>query len=50
MKVSEKFKIPKTYKSSSNELYSVKLQISLYRLKQSGRMWYNRLSGYFLKE
>ena len=29
---------------------SIKLQRSLYRLKQSGRMWYNRLNKYLLKE
>ena len=29
---------------------SIKLHRSLYRLKQSGRMWYNRLSEYLLKE
>ena len=42
--------IPETYKSSSWELYSIKLQIPLYELKQSGRMWYNCLSEYLLKE
>ena len=29
---------------------SIKLQQSLYGLMQSGRMWYNRLSEYLLKE
>ena len=31
-------------------IYSIKLQRSLYGLKQSGRMWYNCLSQYLLKE
>ena len=47
-------KIPKGLKmhetSKPREMYAIKLQRSLYELKQSGRMWYNRLSGYLLKE
>ena len=50
MKISEGFKIPESYNSKSRELYSIKLQRSLYGLKQSGRMWYNRLREYLLKE
>ena len=42
--------MPETYNSKSRSMYSIKLQRSLYGLKQSGRMWYNRLSEYLLKE
>jgi len=36
--------------SKPREMYAIKLQRSLYGLKLSGRMWYNRLSEYLLKE
>ncbi|KAL0553874.1 hypothetical protein IC582_007778 [Cucumis melo] len=50
MKMPEGFKIPESYNSNSRELCSIKLQRSLYGLKQSRRMWYNCLSEYLLKE
>lgn len=49
MKLPEGFKMPEAYNSDHRELYSVKLCKSLYGLKQSGRMWYKRLSEYLLK-
>ncbi|KAL4016718.1 hypothetical protein IC575_024375 [Cucumis melo] len=50
MKIPEGFKIPESYNSNSRKLCSIKLQRSLYGLKQSGRMWYNRLSEFLLNE
>ena len=50
MKISEGFKLPKVINSKPRSMYSIKLQRSLYGLKQSSRMWYNRLSQYLLKE
>ena len=50
MKIPEGYKMPETYNPTSRSMYSIKLQRSLYGLKQSGRMWYNRLSEYLLKE
>ena len=50
MKILEGYKMPKTYNPISRSMYSFKLQRSLYGLKQFGRMWYNCLSEYLLKE
>ena len=50
MKLPEGFSLPEAYNSGSRDEYSIKLNKSLYGLKQSGRMWYNRLSEYLLKE
>jgi len=48
MKIPEGLKMLDT--SKPREMYAIKLQRSLYGLKQPGRMWYNRLSEYLLKE
>ena len=50
MKILEGFKMPEAYTSISREMYSIKLQRSIYGLTQSGRMWYNSLSKYLLKK
>ena len=50
MKILEGFTLPEAMNSKPRSMYSIKLQRSLYGLKQSGRMWYNRLSQYLLKE
>ena len=50
MKIPEGFKMPEAYNSISRDICSIKLQRFLYDLKQLGRMWYNRLSEFLLKE
>jgi hypothetical protein len=48
MKVPDGIPIPN--QNANRNMYCVKLQKSLYGLKQSGRMWYNRLSEYLLQK
>lgn len=47
MKVSKGIKLPK---AKSHNMYLVKLKQSMYGLKQSGRMQYNRLTEYLVRE
>ena len=48
IKVPEGLEIPN--KNHNRNMYCVKLQKSLYGLKQSGRMWYNRLKEFLLQK
>ena len=50
MKILEGFKLPEANSTKSCSMCSIKLQRSLYGLKQSERMWNNPLSEYLLKE
>ena len=50
MKILEGFKLLEAVSTKPRSMFSIKLQRSLYGLKQSGRMWYNSLSEYLLKE
>ena len=50
MKIPKEFKLHEVMNSKPWSMYSIKLKGSLYGLKQSGQMWYNRLSQYLLKE
>ena len=48
MKVPDGISIPN--QGANRNMYCVKLKRSLYGLKQSGRMWYNRLSEYLMQK
>ena len=50
MKIPKGLQLPDRYDSNPRELYSIKLQRSLYGLKQARRMWYDRLTEYLLKQ
>ena len=50
MKISEGLRLPETNNTKPRSMCSIKLQRPLYGLQISGRMWYNRLSEYLLKE
>ena len=50
MKIPKGFKLPKENNTKPRNMCSIKVQRSLYELKQSGRMWYNCLNEYLLKE
>ena len=50
MKIPKGFKLPEENNTKPCSMYLIKLQRSLYELKQSGRMWYNCLNEYLLKE
>ena len=44
MKIPKGFKLPEANNTKPRNMCSIKLQCSLYELKQSGHMWYNRLN------
>lgn len=50
MKIFEEFKMLEVYKLQNRNMCSIKLQQSLYGMKQSGSMWYNLSSEYLIKE
>ena len=49
-KILEEFQLLEANNTKSHRMCSIKLQQSLYGLKQSRRIWYNRLNKYLLKE
>ncbi|GKC23243.1 putative RNA-directed DNA polymerase [Tanacetum coccineum] len=50
MKIPEGFKMPEALSAKPKDMYYVKLQRSLYGLKQFRRMWYNRLIDYLISK
>jgi hypothetical protein len=50
MKIPEGFKIPEAFYDKPRSVYYIKLQKSLYRLKQPHRMWYNCLYEYLIEK
>ena len=50
MKVPEGFQLHQVNTSQPRNMYSIKLRRSLYVLQESGRIWYNRLSEYLIKD
>ena len=50
LKIFEGFKLLEANITKPCSMCSIKLQRSLYRLKQFEHMWYNRLNKYLLKE
>ena len=48
MKVPDGFLLPKSNNSKPRSAFAIQLKRSLYGLKQSGRMWYTRLSDYLI--
>ena len=50
MKTPKEFKLSKENITKSRSMFSIKSKRFPYGLKQFGRMWYNRLSEYLLKE
>ena len=50
MKIPEGFKLPEANNTKSRNICSIKLQQSLYGLKQSRHIWYNCLREYLLKK
>lgn len=48
MRVPEGLELPESLRSKPRKLHFIKLKKLLYGLKQSGRMWYNRLSEYLM--